>query len=91
MRRVRLVLGVVAGMVAAMAFADPAFASTDGGVSCIHVPLSPLSVGATSMTFSALLTQLAVAVVVVAVVAVALGPVRTIRRPGSVSVTQASS
>ena len=90
MRRVRLVLGVVAGMVAAMAFAVPAFASTEG-VSCIHVPLSPMAAGATYMTFSAQLTQLGVAVGVVMVVAVVLGPVLTTRRSGSVSVTQASS
>jgi hypothetical protein len=90
MRRIKLVLGIVAGMVAVMTFAGPAFASTDG-VSCLHVPLSPLAAGATYMTFSALLTQLAVAVGVVMVVAVALGPVLTVRRPGSVSFTQASS
>ena len=90
MRRMKLVLGIVAGMVAAMAFAGPAFAST-GGVSCIHVPLSPLSAGATYMTFSALLTQLAMAVGVVMVAVVALGLILTVRRPGSVTVTQASS
>jgi hypothetical protein len=91
MRRITLVVGVLACIVAAMmAFAGPAFAGIDGG-SCIHVPLSPLATGATPMTFSALLTQLAVAVGVVMVVAVALSPVLTVLRPGSVSGTRAST
>jgi hypothetical protein len=72
MRRIKLVLAVAAAVVAMMAFAGPAFASTD--VSCIHMPLSPMTAVAVPATFSALLLQLAVAVVIAVVAAVALAP-----------------
>jgi hypothetical protein len=90
MKRIRLVLGVIVAVAAAMAFAGPAFAGTDGG-SCLHVPLSPLSAAATPVSFSALLVQVAVAAVVVMAVAVALSPRLTVRWPRLTSDTQVSS
>ena len=77
MRRIKLVLAVVAAMVATLTLAGPALASTYG--SCIHMPLSPTSAVAMPTAFPALLLQLAAAVGIVLVVAAALVPVSIVR------------
>jgi hypothetical protein len=85
MKRIKFVITVAAAMVATMAFAGPAFASTDGG--CIQMPLAPTSAVAVPPTFSALLLQLAMAVGIALVVAVALVPVSLIRPSASADTT----
>jgi hypothetical protein len=87
-RRIKLVSAVVAAMVAMMAFAGPAFASTDG--SCISMPLSPMAAVAVPTTSLALLLQLAVAVAVAMVAAVAQVPASTVRPPAFAGATQAA-
>jgi hypothetical protein len=79
MRRIRSVFAVAAAVVAAMAFAGPAFASTDSG--CISIPFSPLMAFGAPVTFTALLLQLVVAVGVVLVAVVALA--FTVRPPAA--------
>ncbi len=82
MERMKLVLAVATAMVAMMALAGPAFASTDG--SCIHLPISPVAAAAAPITSLTLLLQLAVAVVVAVVAAMAQTPASTVRPPAFV-------
>jgi hypothetical protein len=88
MRRIRSVFAIAAAVVAAMAFAGPAFASTDSG--CISIPFSPLMTFGAPVTFTALLLQLVVAVGVVLVAAVALASASTVRPPAPTDTTQAT-
>ena len=83
MRRIRVIFAVAAAMISMMAFAGPAFASTDSG--CIHVPFSPLTAYGAPATFAALLIQLAVVVGIVMVAAVALQPPAPTGTPQAVS------
>jgi hypothetical protein len=85
MRLTKLVLAVIAAMVAMTAIAGPALASTYG--SCIQMPLSPTSAVAVPATFTALLLQLAVAVGIVLVAAAALVAPVSIVRPASADTT----
>ncbi|MBV9454963.1 MAG: hypothetical protein JOZ19_12740 [Rubrobacter sp.] len=79
MKRSKLALSVAASMVAMMALANPAFASTDG--SCLNLPISPVTAVAVPITSTVLLLQLAVAVVIALVAAVAQAPASTVRPP----------
>ncbi len=78
MRRLKLVLAVVVAMVAMMAFAGPALASTFG--SCINVPLSSLMPFGGPTTYMTSLLQLVMVAGIVLVAAIALIP-RPIVRP----------
>lgn len=89
MRRIKLVVAVATAIVASMAFAGFAFASTDG--SCIHMPFSPMAGVTVPPTFLGLMLQLAVATGIVLVVALALAPRPTVRPPVSAGTTQTAS
>ena len=89
MRRIKLVVAVATSIVASMAFAGFAFASTDG--SCIHMPFSPMAGVTVPPTFSALMLQLAVTMVIALVVALALAPRPTVRPPAPAGTTQTVS
>jgi len=89
MRHIRVIFAVAAAMISMMAFAGPAFASTDSG--CIHVPFSPLTPYGAPATFAALLIQLAVVVGIVMVAAVALAPASTVQPPAPTGTPQAVS
>lgn len=84
MKRIKLVLAIVAAMVAMMAFAGPVLAGVFG--SCLHVPLSSLTSFGGPTTFTASLLQLAMVMGIVAVAAVALKP-----RPGIRPITPADN
>ncbi len=88
MRRIRSIFAVAAAVVAAMAFAGPAFASTDSG--CISIPFSPLMAFGAPVTFTTLVLQLVVAAGVVLVAAVALAWASTARPPAPGDTTQAT-
>jgi hypothetical protein len=77
LRRIKLVLAVVAAMVAMMAFAGPVLASTFG--SCINVPLSSLTPLGGPTTYIASLLQLALVVGIVVVAVVVLMPTPSVR------------
>jgi hypothetical protein len=89
MRRMKLVLAVAAAMVAMMAFAGPAFASTDGG--CISMPMSPIAAATGPTIFVALLLQVAVVAAIAVVAAVAQMPASAVGRPALADATQGAS
>jgi len=89
MRRMKLVIAVAAAMGAMMAFAGPAFASTDSG--CISMPMSPIAAATGPTIFVALLLQVAVVAAIAVVAAVAQTPAPTIRRPALAGATQGAS
>jgi len=90
MRRMKRVLTLVAATVVAMAFASPAYGGTESS-SCIHAPLSSFSVIQGPVLFTALALQLGLAVGIVVVAAVALGPKPILRLPAPAGSTQAAS
>ncbi len=89
MRRIRLVLAVAAAMVAMATFAGPAFAGTDG--SCIHMPMSPVAAVPVAITSIVLLSQIAVAISVAVVAAVAQTPTSAVRAPALEGSAQAAT
>ena len=89
MKRLKLALAIAASVVAMMALANPAFASTDGG--CINMPISPVTAVAVPMTSTVLLLQLAVAVMIALVAALSQVPASTVRPPAFGGTAQATS
>jgi hypothetical protein len=89
LKRIKLVLAVVAAIVAMMAFAGPVLASTFG--SCTNVPLSSLMQFGGPTTFTASLLQLAMVMGIVVVAAVALMPRPAIRPVGPANNAQVVS
>lgn len=89
MKRLKLALAIAASVVAMMAVANPAFASTDG--SCINMPISPVTAVAVPMTSTVLLLQLAVAVMIALVAALSQAPASTVRPPAFGGTAQATS
>ena len=89
MKRLKLALAIAASMVAMMALANPAFASTGG--SCTNMPISPVTAVAVPMTSTVLLLQLAVAVMIALVAALSQAPASTVRPPAFGGTAQATS
>ena len=89
MKRLKSALAIAASMVAMMALANPAFASTDG--SCTNMPISPVTAVAVPMTSTVLLLQLAVAVMIALGAALSQVPASTVRPPAFGGTAQATS
>ncbi|MDQ3832485.1 MAG: hypothetical protein M3315_02390 [Actinomycetota bacterium] len=89
MKRLKSALAIAASMVAMMALANPAFASTGG--SCTNMPISPVTAVAVPMTSTVLLLQLAVAVMIALVAALSQVPASTVRPPAFGGTAQATS
>jgi hypothetical protein len=89
MKRLKSALAIAASMVAMMALANPAFASTGG--SCTNMPISPVTAVAVPMTSTVLLLQLAVAVMIALVAALSQIPASTVRPPAFGGTAQATS